>query len=193
MGDLDRRTDDHRPQFALPRFTSPLADRGGGFHGVERWGLIRAFGRFTEDYLTDLHLPSWEALLNIEPVAQELAKVLLYLSLPDAKQNLVPERTNLERRLGQFGKLNAKRRERLALVYDRTLIGPRVVTDISVESATPHEESARAVRPHWRRGHFRRIPYGEGLTESRIGWIRPTLVKAAEAFGLNQSPPEDSG
>ena len=129
----------------------------------------------------------------VQPVAQELAKVLLYLSLPDAEQNLVSERTDLERQLRQFGKLNAKRRERLALVYDRTLIGPRVVTDIPVESATPHEESARAVRPHWRRGHFRRIPCGEGFSDRRIGWIRPTLVKAAEAFGLNQSPPEDQG
>jgi len=47
-------------------------------------------------------------------------------------------------------------------------------------------------RPH-RPPRFRRIPYGEGLSDRRIGWIRPTWVKAAEAFGLNQSPPEDPG
>jgi hypothetical protein len=39
------------------------------------------------------------------------------------------------------------------------------------------------LRPHWRRGHFRRIRYGEGLSESRLGWIRPVLVNAADALG----------
>jgi hypothetical protein len=119
--------------------------------------------------------------------------MLLYLNLAAAERTPRLERRDLERRLRQFGKLTAQRRERLTGVYDRTLIGSRVVTDIPVESATPHEESARAVRPHWRRGHFRRIPYGEGFSDRRIGWIRPTWVKAAEAFGLNQSPPEDHG
>jgi len=40
-----------------------------------------------------------------------------------------------------------------------------------------------ASAPNWRRGHFRRIRYGEQLSESRLGWIRPVLVKAGEAFG----------
>jgi hypothetical protein len=38
------------------------------------------------------------------------------------------------------------------------------------------------MRPHWRRGHFRRIRFGAGMTESRLGWIRPVLVNATEAF-----------
>jgi hypothetical protein len=29
---------------------------------------------------------------------------------------------------------------------------------------------------------FRRIRFNEGLAESRIGWIRPVLVNAGEAF-----------
>jgi len=129
----------------------------------------------------------------IQPVVNELAKALLYLSLPEAERTPVPERRDLERRLRQFGKnLSAKRRERLALVYDRTLIGPRVVTDIPVESEAAGAATARTVRPHWRRGHFRRLPCGERLRDSRIGWIRPTLVKAAAAFGLNRPKPEES-
>jgi hypothetical protein len=126
----------------------------------------------------------------VQPVAKELAKILLYLSLPDAERMPVLERTDLERKLRQFGKLNAKRRERLALAYDRTLIGPRVVTDILVESEATDANASHTVRPHWRRGHFRRIPCGAGHTESRIGWIRPTLVKAAEAFSLHRAPVE---
>jgi hypothetical protein len=43
--------------------------------------------------------------------------------------------------------------------------------------------TARSVRSHWRRGHLRRIRYGEHLSESRLDRIRPVLVKAGEAFG----------
>ena len=47
---------------------------------------------------------------------------------------------------------------------------------------SPCHNAERTVRPHWRRGHFRRIRYGEGHRQSRIDWIRPTLVNADEAF-----------
>lgn len=116
----------------------------------------------------------------IAPVINELAKILLYLNLPDAEQTPLPERSNLERRLRQLGnKLSAKRRERLARTYDRILIGPREVTE-APETEANEANTASTVRPHWRRGHFRRIRYGEGFSESRFGWIRPILVKAAD-------------
>lgn len=36
-----------------------------------------------------------------------------------------------------------------------------------------------SVRVHWRRGHFRRQPYGEGRQLRRLVWIMPVLVNAA--------------
>ena len=125
----------------------------------------------------------------VQPVAKELAKILLYLSLPDAERMPVLERTDLERKLRKFGKLNAKRRERLALVYDRTLIGPRAVTDIQAENGPMPVATSRTVRPHWRRGHFRRIRHGEGFSDVRIGWIRPTLVGAADLVNIAKFRP----
>ncbi|MCB1920519.1 MAG: hypothetical protein KDJ28_11140 [Candidatus Competibacteraceae bacterium] len=130
----------------------------------------------------------------MKPVIYELAKVLLYLNLADAERTPQLERTRLERRLRMGGKpLSSKRRERLALVYDRTLIGPLAIPDAAPVAAG--ENAERTVRPHWRRGHFKRIRYGEGHSQSRIDWIRPTLVNAAEAFkaataGPVASPPE---
>lgn len=35
----------------------------------------------------------------------------------------------------------------------------------------------REVAAHWRRGHWRRQPHGPGLTERRLIWIRPMLVR----------------
>lgn len=37
--------------------------------------------------------------------------------------------------------------------------------------------SGREVAAHWRRGHWRRQPHGPGLTERRLIWIRPILVR----------------
>ncbi len=33
------------------------------------------------------------------------------------------------------------------------------------------------VEPHWRRGHWRKQPYGKGLTETKLIWIKPTIVR----------------
>ena len=120
------------------------------------------------------------------PVIFELAKILLYLTLPEAERLEIPERSDLEQRLKKFGKLTAKRRERLASAYDRILIGPRTLPETDAGNA---DENHRRPRPHWRRGHLRRIRYGEGLAESRLGWIRPVLVNATEAFrAVNGKP-----
>lgn len=35
----------------------------------------------------------------------------------------------------------------------------------------------RTVRQHWRRGHWRRTPYGPGREHRRLKWIMPTLVR----------------
>ena len=39
------------------------------------------------------------------------------------------------------------------------------------------------LRPHWRRDHFKRIHFGEKLSETRLGWIQPYLVHKDQAFG----------
>ena len=127
-------------------------------------------------------------------VIRQLAKVLLYLNLPDAEQAPLPERSRLEQRLRGLGPKKAARiKRRMATAYDRIVIGPNL--DAGTAQELPQDPTqngagtARSVRPHWRRGHFRRIRYGEQLSESRLGWIRPVLVKAGEAFGAVKAKP----
>lgn len=38
--------------------------------------------------------------------------------------------------------------------------------------------SGREMKSHWRRGHWRNQAYGTGLSERRLLWIRPTLVRS---------------
>ncbi|WP_200389720.1 hypothetical protein [Thiocapsa imhoffii] len=120
-----------------------------------------------------------------KPVIFELAKVLLYLNLPDAEKWRLTERTELAK-LGP--KKAAKLGRKLRTAYDRILIGPSAVPD-ATESGLPsgltRTGGERHVKPHWRRGRFRRIRYGEKFSESRLGWIQPVLVNAGELVGAS--------
>ncbi len=134
--------------------------------------------------------PQAAELALMKPAVAQLAKVLLYLNLPDAERLPLTERTDGERRLSQLGPKKAKRLERrLVGAYDRILIGPRSVPTAETGAHAHGDAPGRGLRPHWRRGHFRRIRHGEGLAESRLGWIRPVLVNAAEAFGPVRTKP----
>ena len=126
----------------------------------------------------------------VKPVIFELAKVLLYLNLPDAEKLKLTERSDLEKRLRGLGpKKAAKLGRKLTTAYDRILIGPSAEPDWAGSGAPgglPRGDD-RHVKPHWRRGHFRRIRYGEGLMESRLGWIQPVLVNAGELVGAGSA------
>ena len=126
-----------------------------------------------------------------------LAKVLLYLNLPEAEQLRLRERTELAQRMAKLGpKKAAKLGRKLATAYDRILLGPsRMPEPETTASGLPGglaRTGERHVKPHWRRGHFRRIRYGEKLSESRLGWIQPVLVNAGEltagAAGVKTKP-----
>jgi len=136
--------------------------------------------------------PSPDEIAQMTAAVSMLAKVLLYLNLPDAEQTRVTERSDLERRLRQVGpKKGARLQRQLLTAYDRIVLGPR---DLPAVAATPAaaergDSARRSPRPHWRRGHFRRVRCGEGLSDSRLGWIRPVLVNAAEAFDSGRTPP----
>ncbi len=98
----------------------------------------------------------------VKPTVYELAKVLLYMNLPEAEQQRITERGDLEKRLRGLGPQKAaKLKRKLVRAYDRILIGPSTMPGAVTPDHLPRG-GERHVRPHWRRGHFRRIRYGEG-------------------------------
>jgi len=102
-----------------------------------------------------------------------LVKGLLYLQATNRiTTEECPER-ELRARLGRTGnRKQAKLERRLARVYDRVLVGP-----VRFEDAVS-PVNGRHVATHWRRGHFRRQPFGPGRVDSRLLWIEPVLVNA---------------
>ena len=39
------------------------------------------------------------------------------------------------------------------------------------------QKSENELEPHWRRGHWRNQPFGTNLSESKLIWIKPTIVR----------------
>ncbi|KKL35662.1 hypothetical protein WR30_18420 [Burkholderia contaminans FFH2055] len=109
-----------------------------------------------------------------------VAKLLLYLKLPDARieANLAHSRASRDLRgLGE-----RKRRERLAQIeqlYDRHVVGPAVLDwerpggDLSEAGASHHEK-----RAHWRRPHFKMQPYGPSSSLRKVICVGPVIVRA---------------
>lgn len=120
------------------------------------------------------------------PVVEQLAKVLLYLHLSDAEKTRVTERSDLEQKLRNLGPKKAARfKRRMSGTYDRIMIGPATFPDPETlgTGTGSSGDGQHSVKAHWRRGHFRTIRYGEKLGKSRLGWIKPVLVNAGQAFG----------
>lgn len=132
-----------------------------------------------------------DEVATTRPVVDLLAKALLYLNLSDAEKRKVNERSDLERRhkgLGQ--KKKARLQRKLATAYDRILIGPASMPDAEApQGQTGTGEAQRSVKAHWRRGHFRTIRYGEKRSKQRLGWIKPVLVNAGQAFEAVKTKP----
>lgn len=120
---------------------------------------------------TELFKPIQDSLLLV-------AKALLYLGLPDARKNLHPEKTELEKSLKGLkspAKV-AKAQRKLVRAYDYILVSAPPVTGPS--STSTETEGTRTVKPHWRRGHYRLHRHGPELTLRKLLFIRPTLVAA---------------
>ncbi|MDO9141158.1 MAG: hypothetical protein U1E09_00315 [Methylococcales bacterium] len=112
---------------------------------------------------------------SFKAIIYAIAKALLYLNLPESRQEKNNERTELENRIALLGNKKASKLSRkLEKTYDKIIVGPSSFQDTDEKSVI----KVGAIKTHWRRGHFRRIRIGEGRTEVKIGWIQPSLVNA---------------
>lgn len=122
----------------------------------------------------------------LRPAIFHMAKILLYLNSNQVLRSEVPERSLMEARLKGLkgGGKRAKLLRQLPRAYDRIIIGPKTRPSPSSGSG----ETGRRLPAHWRRGHFRHQPFGEGRAQHRLIWIAPLLVHADEALTVEGKP-----
>lgn len=107
-------------------------------------------------------------------------KALLYISMPDLREQLITERTQANKVLlrSQSGSHKRKALRQMMRARDAILI----MAPTSADSQGPHDESDQDeahIATHWRRGHFRRQRHGPALANTKVIWISPRLVNAA--------------
>lgn len=107
-----------------------------------------------------------------------LAKVLLYLNLPDARRTLHKDLTQAQAQA--LAKKNPSKRERamreLKRLADYVLVSaPPMVTEPGTA------EAGAGVKPHWRRGHYRMQAHGPHHSLRKLIFLQPVLVGALEA------------
>ena len=111
-----------------------------------------------------------------------LLKILLYITVPSARAEQRPERTEIL--AAAAAEKNPKRRSKLeaeaAKAYDRIIIGP---TFLPVEDQPTEPGGHREMPTHWRRGFFRRQRHGEGRAQTKHVFIAPVLVRADRLAG----------
>lgn len=127
------------------------------------------------------HLPDDEFMLRIA------ANLFLYMSCPDA--DIIKNHSELHDRLLDFRKrkVSSERRKRVKRQIDQGMV-PSVTINVGssivikpgqvFESTDiPSEGGRKSPRPHWRKGHFKTVRFGEGRKQSKIKWIMPVLVR----------------
>lgn len=134
----------------------------------------------------------WERDGVDEILTRISANLFLYMACPDAE--ILENPSELHARLADFRKrhVGSKRRKSAKRQIEEGMVPQEVVVGSSIriqpldeqtESEGPEggEGSRRSPRPHWRMGHFRRIPIGEGRRERKLAWIKPVLVRKVAA------------
>jgi hypothetical protein len=109
-----------------------------------------------------------------------LAKVLLYISLPECRRSIRPEKS--------LALQNAQKKKNPSKLKKALKLARKAQDVILIQAAPEHLSPAgqkgtslgRKVRAHWRRGHYRMHAYGPGFTLRKLLFVQPVLV-AAEA------------
>lgn len=119
-------------------------------------------------YLGDDYLDYATELLGVA------ARILLYTNLRECRMQLhrpYSEAMAAAARLGNRKRDKALRRARN--LYDWIQISTPIHAGADTEGTT---DTMQHVRPHVRRGHFRNQHFGPGNRNTKLVWIRPTLV-----------------
>lgn len=120
-----------------------------------------------------------------------VAKVFLYMALPNARREERNERSVAAQRVATLGpKKQAKAKRQLGRLYDRIVVGPLEAPAAQPEAIMDGgvEGNGRAVAPHMRRGHFRSQHHGPQNQLVKLVYIEPILVRADLVVGDRPEP-----
>jgi len=116
--------------------------------------------------------PSPPLLAQQTALAQLCTKVFLYWSLEQASRVTRTPYSEAMRQLhGKGARKAGKLRRQMEHLYDSVVLGPPALPDHL-------RKVVGEMSPHWRRGHFRMQSCGPQMSQRKIIFIAPTVVRA---------------
>lgn len=105
-----------------------------------------------------------------------VTKTLLYVNSEGAIRREIKNLTDIKQQIKRTLNKAKKRKlkKKASTLSDYILIGADTYEGGDIASSNLH----RKVKTHWRRGHFRSQPCGEGRKDVKAIWIKPTLVNS---------------
>jgi hypothetical protein len=123
-----------------------------------------------------------------ERIIKLVINCLLYLSLPKDQQDIKTEYPhslpfNFNKKLS-FGKTRKEREQIGEKIKSSGYSKINFVGTTYKRPVQQQSESTYQTASHWRRGHWRNQPFGQGLKEKKLIWIQPTLVGKDATGGI---------
>lgn len=138
--------------------------------------------------------PAWARLRRFDAhheaamlaAIEHLAKILLYLNCSNARTQLSPEYSELQREASRIrsSSKRAKAERRASRTYDRILVG----APAGPRPGAGSEETGRRLATHLRRGHFHTVRFGPGKQDSKLDFYESVVVNPA---GLDVPAPRN--
>ncbi|MEX0693900.1 MAG: hypothetical protein WD075_05615 [Rhodospirillales bacterium] len=120
--------------------------------------------------------------IYLDDVTRLVFNIVCYLNWPERDELKRLNSARAQARIDRLPSQRKRRKEQSKAVKEGMRIihfcGHRVEDSLCV----PHT-SETTVATHWRRGHWRNQRCGSALSETKLMWIAPTLVKAADDTG----------
>lgn len=151
-------------------------DRFDGHVSLNGWidNRYATFNDWVRDCMANSAVEHAHGPEDMRSFVSYVVKVFLYLTLKDARRVSHSEFSAMQRRIESVGtKKRGKLTQRMASLYDGIVVGPSTLTSPPI-----NHTSAHGVTPHWRRGHFRMQPHGQGNRLRKLIFVAPLLVHA---------------
>lgn len=130
------------------------------------------------------HEPLDDYIRPMRAAVSYVVKLFLYMALKQARAIEHYEYDEATRRAaGRSERKRGKLSQRSASLYNGILVGPEYALAAPVSHGT-----GSAVAPHWRRGHFRMQPYGQGKQQRKLIFVAPILIHANQIQGEAPAP-----
>lgn len=120
----------------------------------------------------------WEEYVLMDKALKLIVNCICYLNSTDKDVEISSTDEHASKLLEQLGKTKKSQEiSKLKLKLEKQSYSKIHFLGNNLKKNFLFEKSENELEPHWRRGHWRNQPFGKNLSDSKLIWIKPTIVR----------------